>query len=97
MYYDNSSMDYSLEEEILSFVPQVSILGPLLFSISLCDLHISFENNYFTNYADDTTLNVIGNSPGEAVSKRSKKKKLTRVTFDNKLKFEKHKYNLPES
>ena len=97
MYYDNIPIDYSVEEEILSCVPQVSILGPLLFGIFLCDLHISFENNYFTNYADDATPDVIGNNLEEAVSKRSKKKKRTGVTFDNKLKFEKHKYNLPEN
>ena len=29
---------------------------------------ISVENNYFTNYADDTTPYVIGNNPDEVVS-----------------------------
>ena len=41
----------SLLEEIISEVPQRSILRPLLFNIILCDLFLSFENNYFTNYA----------------------------------------------
>ena len=125
---------YSLWEEIVSGVPQGSILGPLLFNIFLCDLFLSIENNYFTNYADDTTPNVIGNNPDEVVSElrditeklftcfpqtemkanlgkchmflssteslnfqisetvvhNSQSKKLLRVTFDNKLKFEKH-------
>ena len=43
-------------------------MGPPLFSIFLCDLFLSIENNYFTNYADDTTPYVIGNNPDEVVS-----------------------------
>ena len=125
---------YSLWEEIVSVVPQGSILGPLLFNIFLCDLFLSIENKYFTNYADDTTPYVIGNNPDEVVSElkditeklftwfsqnemkanlgkchmllssteslnfqisdkvihNSQSKKLLGVTFDNKLKFEKH-------
>ena len=51
---------YSLWEEIFSGVPQGSILGPLLFNMFLCDLFLTIEGNYFTNYADDTTPYVIG-------------------------------------
>ena len=125
---------YSPWEEIVSGVPQGSILGPLLFNIFLSVLFLSIENNYFTNYADDTTPYVIGNNPDEVVSElkditeklftwfsqnemkanlgkchmlsscteslnfqisgevihNSQSKKLLGVTFDNKLKFEKH-------
>ena len=59
---------YSLWEEIFSGVPQGSILGPLLFNIFLCDLFLTIEGNYFTNYADDTTPYVIGNNAEEVVS-----------------------------
>ena len=125
---------YSLWEEIFSGVPQGSILGPLLFNIFLCDLFLTIEGNYFTNYADDTTPYVIGNNAEEVVSElkaitqklftwfaqnemktnlnkchlllsitnafnveisqtvicSSNSKKQLGVTFDNKLKFEKH-------
>ena len=97
-------------------------------------MFLSIENNYFTNYADDTTAYVIGNNPDEVVSElrgiteklftwfsqnemkanlskchmllssteslnfqisatvihNSQSKKLLGVTFDNKLRFEKH-------
>ena len=59
---------YSLWEEIVSGVPQGSILGPLLFNTFLCYLFLSIESNYFTNYADDTTPCVIGNNPDEVAS-----------------------------
>ena len=59
---------YSLWEEIFSGVPQGSILGPLLFNIFLCDLFLTIEGNYFTNYADDTSPYVIGNNAEEVVS-----------------------------
>ena len=39
-----------------------------MFNIFLCDLFLSIENNYFINYADDTTPYVIGNNPDEVVS-----------------------------
>ena len=51
-----------------SGVPQGSILGPLLFNIFLCNLFLTIEDNYFTNYADDTTPYVIGNSAEEVAS-----------------------------
>ena len=109
-------------------------MGPLLFNIFLCDLFLTIEDNYFTNYANDTTPSVIGNDAEEVVSelkaitqklftgfaqnemkanlnkchlllnttdafnfeiseteiRNSNSKKLLEVTFDNKLKLEKH-------
>ena len=97
-------------------------------------MFLSIENNYFTNYADDTTSYVIGKNLDEVVSQlrditeklftwfsqnemkanlgkchmllssteslnfqisetvihNSQSKKLLGMTFDNKLKFEKH-------
>ena len=63
-----NGITYSLWEEIVSGVPQRSILGPLLFNIFLCDLLLSTESNYYTNYADDITPSVIGNDAKEVVS-----------------------------
>ena len=59
---------YSPWEEIISGDPQGSILGSLLFNIFSCDLFVSIENSYYTNYADDTTPYVIGNNSDEAIS-----------------------------
>ena len=47
---------YSSCSEIISGVPQGSILGPLLFNIFLCHLFQFFPDLDITNYADDNTL-----------------------------------------
>ena len=54
-------------EDIISRVPQGSILGLLLFNISLCDLFFEDEDNYFANYADDTTPYSVGSTTTEVL------------------------------
>ena len=63
---------YSNWQDILAGVPQGSILGPILFSIFLCDLLLDQGNNYFTNYADDTTLYVAGGNKTDVLSSLTK-------------------------
>ena len=53
---------YSLRSEILFRVPQGSILGSLLFNISICDLFSFLEGFDIENYADDSTPYCPGKS-----------------------------------
>ena len=62
---------YSDWEDITSGVPQGSILGPLLFNIFLCDLFLEDENNYFANYAGDTTPYYFGSTTAEVLDNLS--------------------------
>ena len=52
--------EYSSWEEILTGVPQGSVLGPLLFDIYLDDLLYIVENTEICNFADDTTPHSSG-------------------------------------
>ena len=62
---------YSDLEDVTSGAPQGSILGPLLFNISLCDLFLGDETNHFANYADDTTPCSVGSITTEVLENLS--------------------------
>ena len=48
-----------------------SILGPLLFKIFLRDLFHEYQNNYFADYADDTTPYIFGDNTTEVLTNLS--------------------------
>ena len=58
---------YSSWEETLFGVTQVSIIGPLLFNIFLCDLFWIMCETDFASYADDDTPYVLGDSRDDVI------------------------------
>ena len=52
---------------VVSGVPQGSVLGLLLFSLCISEFFSTFENK-FIGYADDSTLMAIVPSPGVRVT-----------------------------
>ena len=94
---------YCIWEKNVSGVLLGSISGPLLFNMFLCHLFKDIIEEIFTWFSQNeikanlgkcymllSTIELINFQVSETVVHNSQSKNLLRVTFDKKLKFEKH-------
>ena len=60
---------YSNFENIITGVPQGSIVGPLVFDFSISDLFFFIESSSIHNFADDNTLSAWANTISDLINK----------------------------
>ena len=70
-------------DELLQGVPQVSVLGPLLFNIHLSDLFYLTEFNDVYNFADDTTFFACDSDLKHLMERLKHNAKLAIEQFEN--------------
>ena len=75
--------DYSSWKEILTGVPQVSVLGTLLFNIFINDIFFFLQSSEIYNYADDNTLYIADTNIDTIISKLESDISILDIWFKN--------------
>ena len=76
-------------------VPQVSILGPILFNIFVCYLFLVVQNVNFGSYADGNTIYDASDKTDDVIfSLQESSKKLLKWFADNQIKTNEDKFHL---
>ena len=81
------NQSYSSWEEILSALPQVTILGPILFNVFFSDLFLVVKDVNFASYADDNSIYQSGRNVNDIINDlQLSAEKLFRWFSDNQMK-----------
>lgn len=84
----------STPTEVLSGVPQGSVLGPLLFLIFIADIDNSIEHSFLSSFADDTRVGSGIKSNTDVINLQNDLEKLYQWANHNNMQFNDVKFEL---
>lgn len=84
----------SQQEEVISGVPQGSVLGPMLFLVLMADIEDAVDGSFLSSFADDTTLSHRISEESDVTKLQLNIGKIYKWAEANNMKFNDEKFEL---